>query len=274
MKRIPLLLALLMTMGLTSSLFGQRLNGKASYYADRFHGRPTSTGEMYNKDAFTAASKEFPVGTVLRVRNVANNQVTQVRINDCGPHHPNRIIDLSRAAAAQIDLLRAGTAMVQLEVVAMGTDGLACDRSKQVKAGTLASASTTTAATTTTTATAAPTRPANYGSATIGSVGSGPVTPAVPAPNVTMEDDASLPTGTDVVFPLYGVQVAAYGSAANAKVYMESPESKGMGFLFIRTDSKLSRVFVGPFLDRNDAEAKLAELKKTKKIQGIVRQVQ
>lgn len=265
-KFLPFLILLVLTC-VSTDLFGQSLSGKASYYADRFHGRPTSTGEMYSKDAFTAASKEFPVGTVLRVRNVANNQVTQVRINDCGPHHPNRIIDLSRAAAAQIDLLRAGVAMVQLEVVSLGTDGMACNRSAQVKAGTLASAQVNPRKATTT-------APVTYGNTTLGTAGAGPATPAVPAADIVVNKDANLPVGTDLVFPLYGVQVAAYGSAANAKAFIDGPQSEGLGFLFIRTDSKLTRVFAGPFLDRNDAEAKMVALKKTNKIKGIVRQVQ
>ncbi|MEM9835217.1 MAG: septal ring lytic transglycosylase RlpA family protein [Bacteroidota bacterium] len=262
MKYLSLLFVLFAT-ALSSTLSAQQLTGKASYYADRFHGRPTSIGELYNKDAFTAASKELPVGTIVKVRNIANNKVTQVRINDCGPHHPQRIIDLSRAAAAQIDLLRAGVAMVQLEIVSLGTDGLACDRSKQTKKGT---ASTT----------VVPSSPATYGNATIPTYGSAPVVPPAPAPAVTnVEKDASMPTGTDIVFPLYGIQVAAYGNAANAIAFMNGNASEGLGYLFIRTDSKLSRVFAGPYLNRQAAEAAMAKMKTDKKIKGlVVRQIQ
>jgi len=249
------LLCTLVLICTTTTLFGQRLSGKASYYADRFHGRPTSTGETYNKDGYTAASKEFPVGTVLRVRNVANNKVTQVRINDCGPNHPERIIDLSRAAAEQIDLLRAGVAMVELEVLSLGTEGLACNRSQQTNSRVGASPAPVVSQATI--GTPAPTSSV-----------------AVPADRAIVPQDpnASLPTGTDEVFPLFGVQVAAYGKAANADAFITANGSK-LGYLFKRTDAKLTRVFAGPFLNRNDAQAKLAELAKLN-IKGIVRRVQ
>lgn len=234
----------------TTAISAQRMSGKASYYADRFHGRPTSTGEAYNKDAFTAASKEFPVGTILRVRNIANNRVTQVRVNDCGPHHPERIIDLSRAAAAQIDLLRAGVAVVQLEVLSLGTEGMACDRPRTQKP-TTAAATTPAAPTTGSTVAVTPQRA-----------------------SAPQDPNANLPSGADEVFPLYGVQVAAYGKSTNADIFI-SQNSGSMGYLFKRTGAKLTRVFAGPFLSRNDAEAKAAELKKDSKLKGmVVRRVQ
>lgn len=246
MKQIPFTL-ILFSLFLASNLYGQRLTGKASYYADRFDGRPTSTGEIYSKDAFTAASKDFPAGTILRVRNVANNQITQVRVNDCGPNHPERIIDLSRAAAAQIGLLRAGIAVVELEVLAMGTQGPTCNRSRQAR-GSFSSPTPTQASTSV-------------------------VTPPSVAPTVTVESDASMPTGSDEVFPLYGIQIAAYGKASNADAFIADNQGKGYGYMFKRTDTKLTRVYVGPYLSRNQAEAQLENLKK-KKIKGIVRQVQ
>ncbi|PHI18489.1 hypothetical protein CEQ90_17565 [Lewinellaceae bacterium SD302] len=250
MKNAIALFALLLCM--TAGLQAQKLSGKASYYADRFHGRPTSTGETYDKNAYTAASMEFPVGTVLRVTNVANNQVTQVRVNDCGPHHPDRFLDLSRAAAEQIGLLRAGVAVVNLEVLAMGTEGLACDRSKQTRVATK---------TTPVTPGVSPpvaTPPSTYG--------------ATAKAQQPADPNASLPTGNDPIFYLYGVQIAAYGKTNNASEFMLKTGDEH-GFLFKRTDAKLTRVFVGPFLTEEDAKAKVAELK-SKKVNGIVRRVQ
>jgi len=240
----------------TASLSAQKMAGNASYYADRFHGRPTSTGETYNKNAYTAASKEFPVGTVLRVTNVANNLVTQVRINDCGPHHPDRIIDLSRAAAEQIGLLRAGVAMVNLEVLSLGTEGPTCNRSK-----------TNTQPKTTT-----PTPPVATPPVASPPVATPPPANTAPAPATPADPNASLPTGDDPIFYLYGVQIAAYGKAANAADFIKKTGSK-YGFLFKRTDAKLTRVFVGPFLTKTEADAKLAQLKK-QKVNGYVRRIQ
>ncbi len=88
--------------------------GRASWYGEPFHGRRTASGEVFNMNDLTAAHKTLPFGTRLRVRNLATGQDVLVRINDRGPHVRGRIIDLSRAAAAQIGLLGTGTALVVL----------------------------------------------------------------------------------------------------------------------------------------------------------------
>ncbi|MDP3164858.1 septal ring lytic transglycosylase RlpA family protein [Hydrogenophaga sp.] len=88
--------------------------GGASWYGEPFHGRRTASGEIFNMNELTAAHKTLPFGTRVRVRNLATGQDVLVRINDRGPHVRGRIIDLSRAAAAQVGLLRTGTATVVL----------------------------------------------------------------------------------------------------------------------------------------------------------------
>ena len=96
------------------------IDGIASYYADDFNGKKTSNGEMFDMNTFTAAHKTFPFGTKVRVVNKENNRSVIVRINDRGPFHEDRILDLSLAAAKQIDLIRTGTARVRLEVLEWG----------------------------------------------------------------------------------------------------------------------------------------------------------
>lgn len=88
--------------------------GQASWYGDPFHGRRTASGEIFNMHDLTAAHKTLPFGTRLRVRNLATGKDVMLRINDRGPHVKGRIIDLSRAAAAQVGLLGSGTATVVL----------------------------------------------------------------------------------------------------------------------------------------------------------------
>jgi len=88
--------------------------GRASWYGAKFHGRRTSSGERFDMNALTAAHKSLPFGTRVRVRNVANGREVVVRINDRGPHLRNRIIDLSKAAAAALGFLQAGEARVVL----------------------------------------------------------------------------------------------------------------------------------------------------------------
>ena len=88
--------------------------GKASWYGPGFHGKRTASGERFDMNDLTAAHRTLPFGTRVRVRNPQNGREVVVRINDRGPHISDRIIDLSKAAAATLDLLQAGEAPVVL----------------------------------------------------------------------------------------------------------------------------------------------------------------
>ena len=94
--------------------------GKASWYGDDFHGRPTSSGEIYDMHKMTAAHKTIPLGTYVKVLNLSNNSEAIVRINDRGPFVKGRIIDLSYAAAKDIGMI--GPGVVEAKVVAMGRE--------------------------------------------------------------------------------------------------------------------------------------------------------
>ena len=91
--------------------------GKASYYASRHHGRRTANGERLNNNAFTAAHRELPFGTKVKVTNLANERSVVVRITDRGPHTRGRLIDLSQAAARELGMLRAGVVQVRVESI-------------------------------------------------------------------------------------------------------------------------------------------------------------
>ena len=88
--------------------------GKASWYGGKFHGRKTSNGEVYDMHKKSAAHKTLPFNTYVKVQNLSNNKYTIVRVNDRGPFVKGRIIDLSYAAAKEIDLVGPGTASVKL----------------------------------------------------------------------------------------------------------------------------------------------------------------
>jgi rare lipoprotein A len=96
------------------------LEGVASYYADEFHGKQTSNGEIYDMNSLTAAHRTFPFGTKVRITNLENGKTVIVRVNDRGPFHEGRIIDLSLAAAKELDVVRSGTARVRIEVLEWG----------------------------------------------------------------------------------------------------------------------------------------------------------
>lgn len=100
-----------------------RERGIASWYGRMFHGRKTASGEPYDMFAMTAAHKTFPIPSFARVTNVKTGQSVVVRVNDRGPFHADRIIDLSYAAAARIGIAQGGSGLVDVErlVVAPGT---------------------------------------------------------------------------------------------------------------------------------------------------------
>lgn len=99
----------------TSNNFVER--GLASWYGPNFHGKATSTGEVYDMYAMTAAHKTLPLPTYVRVTNLNNKRSIVVRINDRGPFVDDRIIDLSYTAAAKLDILGPGTAPVEIRAL-------------------------------------------------------------------------------------------------------------------------------------------------------------
>lgn len=102
---------------------GFKQTGIASWYGEDFHGKKTSSGEIYDMYSESAAHKTLPLGTIVRVRNLDNNREMEIRINDRGPFVTGRIIDLSYACASKLGVLGPGTALVEL--VAVGATALA-----------------------------------------------------------------------------------------------------------------------------------------------------
>ena len=96
----------------------ERQRGEATYYADSLAGNSTASGEPYRPELFTAAHKKLPFGTVVRVVRTDTGRVTYAKVNDRGPFGgASRIIDLSRAAAEQLQMMRAGVVPVRIEVL-------------------------------------------------------------------------------------------------------------------------------------------------------------
>ena len=99
--------------------FSQR--GIASWYGPKFHGRRTSSGETYDMYKMTAAHKTLPLPTYLSVRNLSTGREIVVRVNDRGPFHGDRILDLSYAAASKLGIARKGTGLVEVKALVPGT---------------------------------------------------------------------------------------------------------------------------------------------------------
>ncbi len=92
-------------------------NGQASWYGPGFYGNRTANGEVFRPGTRTAAHRTLPFGTLVRVTNLGNGRSTVVRINDRGPFHGNRVIDLAHGAAQDLGVISSGVAQVKLEVL-------------------------------------------------------------------------------------------------------------------------------------------------------------
>lgn len=94
-----------------------QFGGVCSYYGQKFHGKKTASGEVFDMYALTAAHPSLPFGTKLEILNVANNKKVIVIVNDRGPFVKNRVLDLSYAAADEIDMIKTGTAEIVAKVI-------------------------------------------------------------------------------------------------------------------------------------------------------------
>jgi rare lipoprotein A (peptidoglycan hydrolase) len=94
-----------------------QMQGFASFYGPEFNGRVTASGEYYDETSMSAAHRTLPFGTFLSVRNLKNKRTVIVRINDRGPFHPDRILDLSRSAAEELDMIRDGVTEIEAEIL-------------------------------------------------------------------------------------------------------------------------------------------------------------
>ncbi len=243
-----------------SGLYAQWMQtGQASFYADKFHGRRTASGEPYDSNAYTAAHRELPIGSVVRVSRPGTKHSVEVRINDCGPHRPQRIIDVSQAAARKLNLLHDGVGEVVIELVSVGDGHCACDRKKfWSEAERTAALRSITPADTVSTKVPAPTIP--------------PV--ATPEPAPTHEDTAAVKKPTPAPGAGWAVQAGAFGSSDNAQRLLQRLREQGIepAFTqaFIQPERTIHRVYAGPFASHQEAADIQKRLKQTLNIEGIV----
>jgi rare lipoprotein A len=216
-----------------SSATGYVERGVASWYGPGFHKERTSTGEPYDMYGMTAAHKTLPLPVYVRVTNLQNGRSVVVRVNDRGPFVGNRIIDLSYTAAAKLDMLRNGTAMVEVRVL----DPAAPAENTSLMADAAA------ALTGSTTAQAAPVS-APAATANTGWVALPPAAtpPAGPGAAGSMANGAAL-----------FVQAGAFADPANAERLAANLRAEEFDKVFVRDDEvagrRLYRVRIGPVPD-------------------------
>lgn len=204
-----------------TSASGYRETGGASWYGQKFHGHLTANGETYDMFAMTAAHKTLPIPSYVRVTHLENGKSVVVRVNDRGPFHSGRIIDLSYAAAARLDMLDSGSAQVMVEVVAPPSGPRPPLTDSQTAQTSQPSAQLVTASMS-----------------------------ARPDPTPTVSD-AGMPVGY--------WQAGAFSLAANAGSLYESLKSAAIRPVAIhellRGDERWHRVVVGPFSSQAEGEA-------------------
>jgi rare lipoprotein A len=212
-----------------SSSVGYWERGVASWYGPGFHKVRTSTGEPYDMYAMTAAHKTLPLPAYVRVTNLQNGRSIVVRVNDRGPFVGNRIIDLSYTAAAKLDMLHNGTAMVDVRAIDPSTPF------PVITASTATPTATVPAATVPAAAAAAPI-----------------------APNVAVQSTAA----NVALF----VQAGAFSDPANAEHLAEKLRGGSYGKVFVRDDQiagrRMYRVRIGPVPDVAEFDRVVAALER------------
>jgi rare lipoprotein A len=218
---------------------GYRERGVASWYGTKFHGLPTSSGEPYDMHAMTAAHKSLPLPTWVEVHNLSNGRKIVVRVNDRGPFVGSRVIDLSYAAAREIDMVGAGTALVEVRALhdpmEISPSAIVYTRDNERVTGAQLLASRQ-----------PPRRGTSLSPVGVAAAASAPAAPATPSGGTLF------------------VQVGAFGQRTNAERLTSRLAADGFPDTFILSDnasaSPIYRVRIGPIADVAAYDAAVEEL--------------
>jgi rare lipoprotein A len=217
--------------------------GVASWYGTEFHGLRTSTGEPYDMFAMTAAHKTLPLPCFARVTNLSNGRSVVVRINDRGPFVANRIIDMSYSAANRLDMIRNGTAFVQVEVLSPSAPPLTASMPVNAPAAQAAS----------------------VGVSSVPAMSEPPAGPPAPAAVPGSAAAAATPAPAAVPAPSgsFYIQVGAYSRAENAAGAVQRLRAAGLANVFtLAADAHqpLQRVRIGPIASVQQFDATIGRL--------------
>ena len=213
--------------------------GKASFYARKFNGRRTSSGEIYMNSLMTAAHRTLPFNTVVRVTNLDNNKMVEVRVNDRGPKYKSRIIDLSRNAAKELDIIRQGVGNVKVEVVQLYYTPVDSD-SIRIQA----------------------------------QKSNPPIDTNVYADTANMNKSAWYKVLVKDVVPIgFGIQVGAFSQYTNMMKEIDTLQNLFSYSILVQSiktnDQLFYRVILGPFESKEHAQQAMLEIRK-KKIKGFI----
>jgi rare lipoprotein A len=229
-----------------------KAQGVATWYGKRFHGSKTSAGEIYDMYAMTAAHRTLPLPSYARVTHLGNGRSVVVRVNDRGPFYPDRLIDLSYTAAYKLDMLAAGSAVVEIEVL-LPEDAPPMQVADIVSGSdvTDAAAKELSAAPTSLPAVPVPASPAQTNAEQI------PVAPVYPE---------------QVPSPMY-VQLGAFRARENAETFLQRVQrefSSAAENLTVYVKDGLFRVHAGPYRDQSEARSAAARIGKHLRMRPVV----
>jgi rare lipoprotein A len=225
-----------------------RARGIATWYGRRYHGKQTSSGEIYDMYAMTAAHTVLPIPSYARVTNLANGRSVVVRVNDRGPFVDGRIIDLSYTAAHRIGVLAGGSAMVEVEAILPDDSGMI--------------------------AAPAPRAPAPQPEAPAVAVARDPVPPA-PPPVAEAPPAPAPPPQVPIAAEPGGfyLQLGAFGSKENAETFLARMRTQVdwlAGTLHLFTRDGLFRVHAGPYASQAEARATAERVTQTLGVKPVV----
>lgn len=237
--------------------------GVASWYGTEFHGLRTSAGEPYDMFAMTAAHKTLPLPCYARVTNLSNGRSVVVRINDRGPFVANRIIDLSYSAAARLDMIRNGTAFVQVEVLTPAAPTLTASMPVSAPAAQAASIGVSSVPSVSVAPMSAPSPGAAPPGSPVGSTAPGAGEAPLAASAGETGTAAHVSTGPPAPGGSFYIQVGAYSNRENASAAALKLRAAGItNVLTLAPDAHqpLQRVRVGPIASVQQFDATIERL--------------
>lgn len=277
---------------LISQLYAQvgfTQSGKASFYNDRFHGAKTNSGEKYDMNAFTAAHRELPLNTKIKVTNLKNNKTVIVRINDRGPFHHVRILDVSKAAAKELDMISQGVANITLEVVEVPSEAVKDSKSTAAPTSPVKPIKTSTADTVVLPAKTdakheakdeeTPVKQAHNETLPAKTIQPQPnivevSKPEPEKPKVDLKEASSEIFKAGYIYNIhgmiqnpkgYGIQVGSFSHIFNTLKFCKHIADMGFGKIFIKADKEATgtsyRVLIGEYAQEEDANSDIAKLR-------------
>ena len=227
---------------------GYREKGMASWYGDKFHGKPTSSGTPYDMHAYTAAHKTLPIPSYVVVTNTDTNKSITVLVNDRGPFVKGRIIDLSFAAAKELDVVQKGTAPVIVEAISPYQYLDPNKKPRRQKVDHVATIDTT---------------PTSLSSTTPYESANSKPTFVIPQNNPSKDnvtiveqqyfDQVPTHTSSSDMSSAYRIQLGSFGNEQNAVNFQQNITNRLQQNAQVKYDSGLYRVYVGNYNSREEA---------------------